>query len=406
LLACNLKQKHKMTTEYKVNKGIAGTGTGAAIEATAAQLTSREARIFRRVKRRQERAAVHAAELSRSRSECEARRGLRVAAMPSAIASAIAADKQASKVRRKSVRDAIAAHDACLVPAAGSKAAGRGGWDGAGRVEVAIWRGAARLAATIAKRRGERGQDAKSGIREIVYHQVPGMIEAARVANSRGDFKSAIRPLLFAIETDTRRYFDKLRDERRRQSRREDEASGIAGMDDWQDRDEFTGGACSPWSPDQCAAAHAAGVELPILISSEPRKLASGGAGMRRGVAWGIVGHAPAIVGAAMLKSIKAAAGKGKGQSQRDKSAASWKATADCVAIVCAGGILPPAERAGLSSGAQGGIGKAWERRIEKLRAEIGGKVNPLSPPARVPILPPVAAEVGTLGAAMAAAGL
>lgn len=284
--------------------------------------------------------------------------------LPPVVSARIAESKERSKVQRKSVRDAIAAHAACEVPRAGTKQAGAGGWCGASSIERAIWRGAERFAVKIASIKNERGQDALSGVREIVFTEIPFLLETVRRGAGRSEFCEVLRFVRARIKLETSRYFSALRDERRRQSLREME-QGETSMDEWQDRDEFSGGAVSPWSVLQLVTAEERGISLPLLVSSDPRSLHRGKPGKRAEV----LETGAGAVARAMFESAELAArSTGKGAGSRIKGAVALIKTADCVAIALAGGCLAPEDAAGLSSGANGGIGDAWRQRIKRFK--------------------------------------
>ena len=312
--------------------------------------------------------AIAAGRKSEDENQTDRRKSL-----PGAIADRIKADKARNKIQRKSVRDAIAAHAAGAKPCVYliSPPRSAGGWEGADRVERAIWRGAARLADSLAKSRGSCiiGPDGRSGLREIVFLQVPAIIEAAGTASSIHEFRAAVRPLLFGIKSDSKRYFNSLRDERRRIAARELEETGESSMDDWKDRDEFSGGACNPWTVSQLVKADEMGIALPRLISSDPRSIARGEPGKRPE----IITAAQDVIASATLQAARLfSQSKGKGAGPRLKGARALQAVADCVHLALVGDALPPCEAAGLSSGEHGGIGDAWRKRIETFKKTVG----------------------------------
>ena len=360
----------------KIEKIVKTTGTG------AGNLSPKEQELYAAYRRevRERCAAEKSARIVNESSSIAAGRKSEAAnqderrkSMPGSIADRIAVDKARNKIQRQSVRDAIAAHDAGAKPCVYlvSPPRSAGGWDGADRVERAIWRGAARLADSLAKSRGSYivGPDGRAGMREIVFSQVPAMIQAAGEVSNRHEFRAAIRPLLFGIKSDCKRFFNSLRDERRRIAARELEESGESSMDDWQDRDEFSGGACNPWTVGQLVKADELGISLPRLISSDPRSIARGEPGKRAE----IITAGQEVVESATLQAARLfSQSTGKGAGPRLVGARALQTVADCVHRAILGEALPPEEAAGLSSGEQGGIGDAWRKRIQTFKKTVG----------------------------------
>jgi hypothetical protein len=322
---------------------------------------------------------------------------------------------QAARGRRDAIgRKSQAARDAGEVARPGTSRAARGGWDGAGVLARALFRRAARLGESGAKRwlaRNAAGSYAlPAWARDTVKRKdgtsrkwgFEGRGAGAESSGNQGDDMGAGALLLKEVSSAYREAFlalvprvlatlQRARGKSgrvaavfaaarrvawsraaRQASRLLYQAKGRDGRE--MGREEFEGLDGAPLWDERGAVGlgeWVGGASLPVLLSSDPRALARGQSGKRPSISAGMADAVASAMVQAAREAAQAAKG-GKGAGPRALGARALNSTAQAVAVAIAGGALTPEDAAGLSEGKRGGIGPAWRKRVQRFKDAAG----------------------------------